>query len=84
MATRLPTNQKDREVYLCEHGVARFIEVVRDARRNRVATILMTVKAFAGEPELLYVALDYAYHEGIGVTMVPAEGDEPSMPCVSS
>jgi hypothetical protein len=30
----------------------------------------MTVKAFAGEPEPLYVALNYAYHAGTTVTMV--------------
>jgi hypothetical protein len=32
----------------------------------------MTVKAFAGEPEVLYVALDYTYHSGIAVTMAVA------------
>jgi hypothetical protein len=41
--------------------------------------VLMTIKAFAGEPEPLYVALDYAHHEGMSVTMVPADGDGPSM-----
>ena len=39
----------------------------------------MTVKAFAGEPDVLYVALDYAYHSGMTVTMAPDLGqDEPS------
>jgi hypothetical protein len=27
---------------------------------------------FAGEPEVLYVALDYAYHNDVTVTMAPA------------
>jgi hypothetical protein len=78
-STRLPTNQEDREVYLREHGAPRFIEAVRNARRDRVDMVLMTIKAFAGEPELLYVALDYAHHEGMSVTMVPADGDGPSV-----
>jgi hypothetical protein len=30
----------------------------------------MTVKAFAGEPEPLYVDLNYVYHEGLTVTLV--------------
>jgi hypothetical protein len=41
--------------------------------------VLMTIKAFAGEPEPLYVALDCPHHEGMSVTMVPAGGDGPSM-----
>jgi len=32
---------------------------------------MMTVTAFAGEPEVLYVALNYAYHSGMTVTMAP-------------
>ena len=31
----------------------------------------MTVKAFAGEPEVLYVDLDYAYHSGITYAGLP-------------
>jgi hypothetical protein len=31
----------------------------------------MTVKAFAGEPNLLYVALDYAYESDVSITMAP-------------
>jgi hypothetical protein len=69
MATRLPDNQEDREVYLREHNAARFIDMIHDARRDAVDVVIMTVKAFAGEPEVLYVALDYAYHSGVGVTM---------------
>jgi hypothetical protein len=65
----LPDNQEDREVYLHEHRAGRFIEAVSDARRDSVDMVIMTVKAFAGEPEVLYVALDYAYHSGVGVTM---------------
>jgi hypothetical protein len=76
---RLPDNQEDREVYLHEHRTERFIEAVSDARRDSVDTVIMTVKAFAGEPEVLYVALDYAYHSGMTVTMAPHPGwHEPS------
>ena len=42
----------------------------------------MTVKAFAEEPEVLYVALDYACHSGTSVTMAPERGE--SQPATSS
>ncbi len=70
MADRLPDNQEDREVYLREHDAGRFIPVV-DRTRKEADTVIMTVKAFAGEPETLYVALNYAYHSGVAVTMAP-------------
>jgi hypothetical protein len=76
---RLPSNQEDREVYLREHRAAEFVKAVTDARRDSVDTVIMTVKAFAGEPDVLYVALDYAYHSGMSVTMTPDSGqDDPS------
>lgn len=80
MATdRFPSNQEDREVYLREHRASEFVKAVTDARRDSVDRVIMTVKAFAGEPDVLYVALDYAYHSGIEVTMAPDSGrDEPS------
>jgi hypothetical protein len=69
MATGLPSNQEDREVYLREHNAARYVEMIQDARDQAAEHILMTVGAFAGEPDVLYVALDYAYHAGVTVTM---------------
>jgi sugar/nucleoside kinase (ribokinase family) len=76
---RLPNNQEDREVYLREHNAANFIEAIVNARRDSLDTVIMTVKAFAGEPDVLYVALDYAHHSGVTVTMAPDPGqDEPS------
>jgi hypothetical protein len=76
---RLPNNQEAREVYLREHNAATFIEAVNNSRRDSVDTVIMTVKAFAGEPDVLYVALDYAYHSGMSVTMAADPGqDEPS------
>jgi hypothetical protein len=68
MATRFPDTQEDREAYLHEHRATRFIEMINDVR-HQSADVIMTVKAFAGEPETLYVALEYAYHSGVGVTM---------------
>jgi hypothetical protein len=76
---RLPNNQEDREVYLHEHRAGEFIKAVTNARRDSVDTVIMTIKAFAGEPDVLYVALDYAYHSGMTITMAPDPGqDEPS------
>jgi hypothetical protein len=68
---QLPDNQEDREVYLREHNAADFIKAVTDARRDSIDTVILTIKAFAGEPDVLYVALNYAYHSGMSVTMAP-------------
>jgi len=75
----LPNNQEDREVYLRDLNAGNFIETVRDTRRDSLDTVVMTIKAFDGEPELLYVALDYAFNCGMTVTMAPDPSkDEPS------
>ncbi|MGA2454440.1 MAG: hypothetical protein ABSG93_13065 [Solirubrobacteraceae bacterium] len=71
-SVRLPDNQKDREVYLREHNAGDFIESINDARRKSADTVIVTAKGFAGEPDILYVALDYAYDGGMTVTMAPA------------
>jgi hypothetical protein len=71
---RLPDNQEDREVYLRDHRAGEFVKAVSDARRDSLDEVIMTVKGFAGEPEVLYVALDYAYDRGVTVTMAPATG----------
>lgn len=44
-------------------------------RASRLTPWFMTLRAFAGEPETLYVALDYAYVSGMTVTMVPDSAD---------
>lgn len=76
---RLPSNQEDREIYLRKRRAGEFVKAVTDARRDSVDTVIMTVKAFAGEPDVLYVALDYAYHGGMAVEMAPDPGrEEPS------
>jgi hypothetical protein len=71
-SVRLPDNQEDREVYLREHNAGSFVASINGARRSSIDTVMMTVKGFAGEPEVLFVALDYAYHNGVTVTMAPA------------
>jgi hypothetical protein len=78
----LPDNQEDREVYLRAHRAGSFIEAVRDAHRRAADAVIMTIKAFAGEPEVLYVALNYAYHSGMSVTMAPEHGER--QPATSS
>jgi hypothetical protein len=78
-SNRLPDNQEDREVYLRDHAKG-FIEAVSNARRESMDTVVMTVKAFAGEPEVLFVALDYAYDSGVAVTMAPPAGPMRSTP----
>jgi hypothetical protein len=79
MITDLSNNQEDREIYLHDHRAGEFVKAVSDARRDSLDTVMTTIKAFAGEPDVLYVALDYAYHSGTTVTMAPDRGrDEPS------
>ena len=73
VSTHLPDNQEGGEVYLRNHQAERFITAVRKTRQD-ADTILMTVKGFGGEPEALYVALNYAYHSGVAVTMAPDTG----------
>jgi hypothetical protein len=70
MANQLPDNQEDREAYLHDHRAGRFIAAV-ETTRQEADTVIMTVKAFAGEPDVLYIALNYAYHSGVAVTMAP-------------
>jgi hypothetical protein len=64
----LPTNQEDREVYLREHDAARFIDSVAASQREKAPVIIM-LDAFWREPDLLYVALDYARSSGVDVTL---------------
>jgi hypothetical protein len=72
---KLPNNQEDREVYLRDLDAANFIIAFTDARKNKIDTLIMTLDAFEHEPELLYVALDYAKHSGVTVTIAPPVRD---------
>jgi len=71
MSQVLPNNQEDREVYLREHNAGQFIEAVKGAQTKKADTIIITMAAFAGEPELLYVALDHASASNVTVTIAP-------------
>ena len=71
MAKRLPDNQEDREVYLRAHNAEQFVTAIEKTKQVADA-VVMTIEGFASEPEVLYVALDYAYHSDIAVTMAPA------------
>ncbi len=63
------------------HRADDFIEVVRGAGRRSANTVIMTVKAFAREPELLYVVLNYAFDSGVSVTMAPEHrSSQPATP----
>jgi hypothetical protein len=72
----LPNNQEDREVYLREHDAGQFVESVSSTQTTKADTLIMMLDAFWGEPELLYVALNYARDQGVTVTMAPpSKGD---------
>jgi hypothetical protein len=77
MAVTLPGNQADREGYLREHRATKFIDAVGDARRD---SVILTIDAFAGEPETLYVALDYASNAGVTLTIAPAVPSDRTRP----
>jgi hypothetical protein len=66
----LPNNQEDREVYLHEHDAGSFIDSVTKAQREK-APVIMMLDAFWREPDVLYVALDYARSSGVDVTLTP-------------
>lgn len=67
------TKKTERSIYAITRA-GEFVKAVSDARRDSLDEVIMTVKGFAGEPEVLYVALDYAYDRGVTVTMAPATG----------
>jgi hypothetical protein len=71
MAVKLPSNQEDREAYLREHRAGEFVKAVGEARRQSAGSVMLTIVAFAGEPEARYVALDYASDCGVAITMTP-------------
>jgi hypothetical protein len=69
----LPNNQEDREVYLRSHNATMFLKMAKEARTNSVETVITTLHSFKGDPELLYVALDYARESGLDVTLVSTD-----------
>ena len=67
---QLPDNQEDQEVFLREHNAKNFIASVARAKEER-AFVLLTLRAFYREPDVLYVALAYASEQGIEVRVTP-------------
>lgn len=61
----LPTNQEDREVFLREHEAEQFVAAVASSKATTDCALVTTLDAFRNEPEVLYVALDYARDEGV-------------------
>jgi hypothetical protein len=73
-----PANQEDQEAFLAEHGAANFAKAVARCRQNqsddpRGMPVMLTLRAFFREPEVLYVALDYARAMGVEVRCVPGD-----------
>jgi len=73
---------EDRAVYLREHRAGRFIDAVGDTRHGSIDTVMLTVAASVGEPETLYVALDYTPNSGVTITVAPAVSGDRSRPSV--
>lgn len=66
----LPNNQEDRAVYLDEHGIGHFVYWVKRAKTE--PPLVMLFDTFEGEPEVLYVALNYARDEDVAVAVIPS------------
>jgi sugar/nucleoside kinase (ribokinase family) len=75
MATETPLNQDDTTSYLREHKAAKFVSAVDAAAADSDRFLLLSLDAFAGEPEVLYVALDYARRAGVEVRLIPQSRD---------
>lgn len=70
-AESLPRAAEDLEVFLREHQAADFVKAVAKCQETK-SDLLLSVKAFFREPDILYVALDYAASHGVTVQIVPA------------
>lgn len=54
----------------------KFREAVQSVKDGIAQTVLMTIEAFAGEPEAFYNHMWFAYCKGVGVTLAtPHKGD---------
>lgn len=68
----LPEAQEDREVYLFENNYRSLVDAIRNiVASGRRVPLHIGVEAFAGRPDLLYVALHYARDEGVEVMIDP-------------
>ena len=52
-------------------NAAKFIDAVSSANDRKADTVVLTLGAFAGQPDLLYAALRYASLRGMTVTVFP-------------
>lgn len=69
--TDLPDTQESRADYLRAHNAANFLKAVAKSRQKS-AELLLSVRAFYREPNVLYVALDYAAAENVSVLVMPS------------
>lgn len=58
-----------------EHEVPEFVKAVQYDKAN---TILMTLHAFANEPDLFFACVTYATQNGKSVTIAAAPANEPA------
>jgi hypothetical protein len=49
-----------------------WTKAVNDARTEHTDYLTMSLDAFAGDPQLVFVALWYAYSYGVAVLVTPA------------
>ena len=81
----IPITSEDQEVYLRTHDASSFIDAVARSQTegetsHRAAPVLLTLQAFYREPEVLYVALDYARTMGVEVRVVTVESESAAKP----
>ncbi|MDN5274733.1 MAG: hypothetical protein JWP06_634 [Candidatus Saccharibacteria bacterium] len=48
------------------------VKAIEEVKRNKADYLMMMLDAFAGEPELLYKVLWFAYSNGVAVLIVPS------------
>jgi hypothetical protein len=70
----LPTDPDEQAAFLTAHGAPNFIKSVGSARANG-ASVVLTLRAFHHEPDVLYVALDYARQQNVSVTLFAADDE---------
>jgi hypothetical protein len=62
----------DRDtVHRLQQSVPKWVKAVRQAKVKHADFVLLSLNAFADDPQLLFDALWFAYSEGVPVTMAP-------------
>lgn len=67
----MKTNLAELEHILRNNNAGNFITAVDGVLSKADKRILMSLRAFYNEPELLYAALSYASARGVAVTFAP-------------